>query len=99
MYGLRGVVGKGGMGKNTLETCRKFGAVYAQAVGGMAVVLADAIKKVKDVYMLEEFGIPEAMWVLEVKDFPAIVSMDSHGKSLHDTILEESTRAVERLQG
>ena len=99
MYGLRGVIGKGGMGKKTLETCQKFGAVYAQAVGGMAVVLADAIKKVKDVYMLEEFGVPEAMWVLEVEDFPAIISMDSHGKRLHDAILEESTKAVKKLQG
>jgi fumarate hydratase class I len=97
-FGLRGVIGKGGMGKKTIEACRKFGAIYASAVGGMAVALADAIKEVKDVFMLEEFGVPEAMWVLDVKDFPAIVSMDTHGNSLHEEILEQSAKALEKLQ-
>ena len=86
------------MGKKTIEACRKFGAVYVHAIGGLAVVLADAIKEVKDVHMLDEFGVPEAMWVIEVEDFPAIVSIDSHGNSLHENILEESTRAVKKLQ-
>ncbi len=97
-FGLRGVIGKGGMGKKTVEACRKFGAVYASAIGGMAVALADAIKSVKDVFMLEEFGVPEAMWVVEVEDFPAIVSMDTHGKSLHEEILEQSAKTLEKLQ-
>ena len=97
-YGLRGVIGKGGMGKKTLDACSKFGAVYASAIGGLAVVLADSIKKVKDVHMLDEFGVPEALWVLEVEDFPAIISMDSHGNSLHEDILDKSTAAVEQMQ-
>jgi fumarate hydratase subunit beta len=98
MYGLCGIIGKGGMGKNTLDALKKFGAVYASATGGIAVALADAIKEVKDVYMLEEFGAPEAMWVLEIKDFPAIISMDSHGNSLHKDVLKKSTVAMEKFQ-
>lgn len=98
MYGLRGIIGKGGMGSKTLNALKKFGAVYAHATGGIAVALADAIKEVKDVYMLEEFGAPEAMWILEVKDFPAIISMDSHGNSLHDQVLIKSTENINRFQ-
>jgi fumarate hydratase subunit beta len=97
MYGLRGIIGKGGMGKNTLDALKKFGAVYASATGGIAVALADAIKEVKDVYMLDEFGTPEAMWVIEVKDFPAIISMDPHGNSLHEDVLTKSTTEIKKL--
>ena len=97
-YGLRGVIGKGGMGKKTLDACSKFGAVYAHAIGGMAVVLADAIKNIRDIHMLEEFGVPEAMWVIEVEDFPALVSMDSHGNSLHEKVLAASSAVMEKLQ-
>ena len=97
MYGLRGIIGKGGMGKKTLDTLKKFGAVYAHATGGIAVALADAIKEVKGVYMLEEFGTPEAMWILEVKDFPCIISMDSHGNSLHEDVLAKSIEKIKNL--
>lgn len=98
MYGLRGIIGKGGMGNKTLDALRKFGAVYASATGGIAVALADAIKNVRDVYMLKEFGVPEAMWVLDVVDFPAIISMDSHGSSLHEDVLAKSTDIIQKLQ-
>ena len=98
MYSLRGVIGKGGMGKKTLGALKKYCAVYAHATGGIAVALADAIKEVKDVYMIEEFGTPEAMWVLEVKDFPAIISMDSHGNSLHEEVLVKSTEKIGKFQ-
>ena len=82
-FGVRAFIGKGGLGKKTLEACQKYGCVYLSAVGGCAQVLAKAIIKVKNVYFYEEFGPPEAVWELEVKDFPAIVSMDSHGHTLH----------------
>lgn len=82
-YGLRGVIGKGGMGKKTLEGLKEFGAVYLHAIGGAAVYVGERIKKVLGVYKLEEFGIPEALWVLQVDRFPAVVTMDSKGKSLH----------------
>lgn len=88
-YGLRGVIGKGGMGLKTLAACKQEGAVYLHAIGGAAQVYADCIRGVEDVY-LEEFGSPEAIWVLQVVDFPAIVTMDSHGASLHEVVQSES---------
>ncbi|MDX1933104.1 MAG: FumA C-terminus/TtdB family hydratase beta subunit [Capsulimonadales bacterium] len=88
-YGIRGVIGKGGMGLKTLAACRDEGAVYLHAVGGAAQVYADCIRTVENVY-LEEFGSPEAIWVLQVVDFPAIVTMDSHGDSLHEVVQNES---------
>ena len=84
-FGVRGVVGKGGMGAKTLAACETFGAVYLHAVGGAAQVYAHCIKEVAGVY-LKEFGSPEAVWVLRVEDFPCIVTMDSHGVSLHETV-------------
>lgn len=81
-YKIRAVIGKGGMGKKTMAACKKHGCVYLSAVGGAAVVLARAIKEVRNVYKLE-FGIPEAIWEIKVKDFPAIVTMDAKGRSLH----------------
>jgi len=88
-YGLRAVIGKGGMGLKTLAACKEHGAVYLHAIGGAAQVYADCIVSVDDVH-LEEFGSPEAIWVLQVKDFPAIVTMDSHGNSLHETVQHDS---------
>jgi len=81
-YKIKAVIGKGGMGKKTQKACKRYGCVYLSAVGGAAVVLAKAIKKIRNVYKLE-FGIPEAIWELEVKDFPAIVTIDNKGRSLH----------------
>lgn len=92
-YGIRGVMGKGGMGKRTLNALREYGCVYLHAIGGAAVYLADRIKRVAGVWKLEEFGMTEAMWILGVNDFPAIVTMDAFGKSLHDEI-EMKSRAV-----
>jgi tartrate/fumarate subfamily iron-sulfur-dependent hydro-lyase beta chain len=92
-YGLRGVIGKGGMGAKTLEACREHGAVYLHAIGGAAQVYAECIERVDDVY-LEEFGSPEAIWVLHVRDFPAIVTMDSHGNSLHADVSAASLSAL-----
>jgi tartrate/fumarate subfamily iron-sulfur-dependent hydro-lyase beta chain len=88
-YGIRGVIGKGGMGLKTLEACRTQGAVYLHAIGGAAQVYADCIQGVDNVY-LEEFGSPEAIWALRVVDFPAIVTMDAHGNSLHEVVQKDS---------
>ncbi len=82
-YGLRCVIGKGGMGERTLQALGDGGAVYLHAVGGAAVIYANTVRKVLTVFRLEEFGVPEAMWVMEVADFPAVVTMDSAGNSLH----------------
>ena len=89
-FGLRGVIGKGGMGDRTLAACREFGCVYLHAIGGAAQVLADCVKRVRSVYLLEKFGSPEAIWELEVERFPAVVTMDAHGESLHRDVFAAS---------
>lgn len=96
-YKIRGVIGKGGMGPKTLEYCRKVGAVYLHAVGGAAQVLAERITAVEGVHFMEEFGSPEAIWELRVDRFPAVVTMDSHGESLHENVLAASREALGRL--
>jgi fumarate hydratase class I len=98
-YGLRGVIGKGGMGARTLMGLQQSGAVYLHAIGGAAQVLARAIPRVERVFMLEEFGVPEALWVIHVERFPVVVSMDSHGRSLHDEIEAASKGVLEELIG
>jgi len=98
-YGLRGVIGKGGMGQKTLDGLAEHGAVYLHAVGGAAQVLARAIPRVEKVFMLSEFGVPEALWVIEVERFPVMVTMDSHGNSLHAEIEERSQAKLRELLG
>lgn len=95
-YKIKAVIGKGGMGKKTLDACEKYGCVYLSVVGGAAALLANSVKKVKNVYKLE-FGIPEAIWELEVENFPAIVTMDAKGNSLHKNILELSEKRYREL--
>lgn len=93
-FGLRGVIGKGGMGDRTLAACKECGCVYLHAVGGAAQVLAECIKSVRNVYMLEKFGAPEAIWELEVEGFPAVVTMDANGNSLHKEVFEASQKEL-----
>jgi fumarate hydratase, class I len=81
-YGVRAVIGKGGMGPKTLAALKDHGAVYLNAIGGAAQYYARSIDKVLRVHLMD-FGIPEAMWHLHVHDFVAIVTMDAHGNSLH----------------
>ena len=95
-YGVRAVMGKGGMGAKTLAALKEHGAVYLNAIGGAAQFYARAIKSADDVSLLE-FGTPEAMWHLQVEDFPAIVTMDAHGNSLHKDIEQESGTHLEKL--
>ena len=98
-YKVRGVIGKGGMGDKTLAGLQKTGAVYFHAVGGLGTLLAQRVVNVKDVFKLEEFGSPEAFWIIEVKDFPVVVTMDSHGNSLHTQVLKASRQVSEKLLG
>jgi tartrate/fumarate subfamily iron-sulfur-dependent hydro-lyase beta chain len=93
-FGLRGVIGKGGMGERTLAACQDQGCVYLHAVGGAAQVLAETIKFVRNVYLLEKFGAPEAIWELEVEKFPCVVTMDANGNSLHKEVFEASQKAL-----
>jgi len=95
-FDLKGVIGKGGMGAKTLKACQEVPAVYFHAIGGAASLIAQSVKRVLGVYKLE-FGVPEAIWVIEVRDFPAVVTMDAHGNSLHDVIRGQSQASLERL--
>jgi fumarate hydratase subunit beta len=95
-FNLKGVIGKGGMGPKTLKACQEVPAVYFHAIGGAASLIAESVQKVLGVYKLD-FGVPEAIWVIEVKDFPVVVTMDSHGNSLHDGIRQESKIVLDRL--
>ncbi|MCP4198073.1 MAG: fumarate hydrolyase [Proteobacteria bacterium] len=96
-YGVRVIIGKGGMGDQTLKACKEVGAVYLHAIGGAAVQLARSVKKVREVHMLDEFGIPEAFWVCEVEGFRGVITMDSKGRSLHKQVLKKSKTARNEL--
>jgi fumarate hydratase class I len=96
-YGVRVVIGKGGMGARTLAGLKESGAVYLNAVGGAAQFYARCINKVTGVSLME-FGTPEAMWHLDVTDFPAIVTMDAHGNSLHKAIEDTSGTNLAQVQ-
>ena len=92
-FGVKAVIGKGGMGEKTREACKKFGCVYLHAVGGAAQVLAERIISVAGVYGYDQFGSPEAIWQLKVERFPVVVTIDAHGNSLHKEI-EASSGAI-----
>jgi len=97
-FGLRGVIGKGGMGPKTLAALKESGAVYFNAIGGAAQYYARCITAVEGVDFLE-FGVPEAMWHISIKDFPAIVTMDAHGNSLHAEVEKASAQKLAQLAG
>ncbi len=96
-YGIKGIIGKGGMGDKTIAALKEYGCVYLHTISGAAAYLADRIKGVVGGWKIEEFGAPEAMWLLEVEDFPAIVTMDAHGNSLHKEIEDSSYENFKRL--
>jgi len=95
-FGVRAIVGKGGMGPRTLEACRTRGAVYLHAIGGAATLIAESVREVVAVHKLD-FGVPEAFWEIRVVDLPCVVTMDSHGQSLHAQIEAESKRKLAEL--
>jgi fumarate hydratase subunit beta len=95
-FNVRGVIGKGGMGPKTLAACQEVPGVYLHAIGGAASLIAQSVTRVLAVYKLD-FGVPEAMWVTEIKDFPVVVTMDSHGGSLHATVEAHSNAVLQEL--
>jgi fumarate hydratase, class I len=97
-YGVRAVIGKGGMGAKTLAALKEHGAVYLNGIGGAAQYYARTVEKVLGVHLLEEFGVPEAMWHLKVHHFMAIVTMDAHGNSLHEIVENETGEKLEALK-
>ena len=95
-FNLKGVIGKGGMGAKTLKGCQEVPGVYFHAIGGAATYIAQSVEKVLGVYKYD-FGVPEAMWVIQVRDFPVVVTMDAHGGSLHQVIEEQSGKVLAEL--
>ena len=95
--GVRLVIGKGGMDAGVLAACRKHGCVYLQAVGGAAALAAKAVKRVRGVYFLEEFGAAEACWEFEMEDFRCVVAMDAHGRSLFESVRKSSEAVFKKL--
>ena len=95
-FNVKGVIGKGGMGAKTLKGCQDTPGVYFHAIGGAASFLAQTVKKVHGVFKLD-FGVPEAMWVIEIQDFPVVVTMDSHGGSQHSVIDDSSKKVLDDL--
>ncbi len=96
-FGIRAVIGKGGMGPKTLEYCQKVGAVYFHAIGGAAQVLAERVVDVPGVHMADKFGSPEAIWEFVVDRFPVVVTMDSHGGSLHAQVMASSQARLDKI--
>jgi fumarate hydratase subunit beta len=95
-FNLKGVIGKGGMGAKTLKGCQEVPGVYFHAIGGAATFIAQSVTRVVGVHKLD-FGVPEAIWVIEVRDFPAVVTMDAHGRSLHQVVENDSARVLAEL--
>lgn len=96
-YTVRGIIGKGGMGDRTMGALKACGAVYFHAIGGAGALTAQRVKKVEEVMMLEELGSPEAFWVIDVEDFPLIVTMDASGNSLHKEVAEASAKRAQDI--
>jgi fumarate hydratase class I len=97
-YGVRAVIGKGGMGAQTLKACQEHGCVYLHAIGGAAQIYARCIKEVTNVH-LKHFGSPEAVWEMQVEDFPAVVTMVAHGRSLHQEVADDSKGRLREVLG
>ncbi len=95
-FNLKAVIGKGGMGPQTLAACQEVPGVYLHAIGGAASLIAQSVQRVIDVHKLE-FGVPEAMWVIEVKDLPVVVTMDAHNSSIHAEVERQSMVELEKL--
>jgi fumarate hydratase subunit beta len=97
-FNMKGVIGKGGMGAKTLAACQEVPGVYFHAVGGAATLIAESVMEVKTVHKMV-FGVPEAIWVLQVEKFPVVVTMDAHGGSIHADIDAKSKAVLAELMG
>jgi len=95
-FGVRAVIGKGGMRDKTLAGCKQHGAVYLHAIGGAATLIAESVKEVVNVHKLD-FGVPEAFWEIRVEDFPCVVTMDANGQSLHAEVQADSEKKLNEI--
>ncbi|KXB01861.1 fumarate hydratase [candidate division MSBL1 archaeon SCGC-AAA261D19] len=98
-FGTKIFIGKGGMGERTLKSLREYGGIYAHFTGGAGALMASSVERVEDVFFLDELGIPEALWVIEVNEFgPLLVTMDSKGSSIYEDLSKEIRKNVERTK-
>ncbi len=98
-FGTKIFIGKGGMGEKTSKALENHGGVYAQFTGGAGSLMAGSVTEVKDVYYLDELGVPEAIWVFEVSEFgPLLVTMDSHGESIHRDLTKEIEKNLDKIK-
>ncbi|MEM7263608.1 MAG: fumarate hydratase C-terminal domain-containing protein [Planctomycetota bacterium] len=97
-FGVRGLIGRGELGKQTIDACRQYPSCYFQTIGGAGPLLAKHVKEVKAVHITDKFDLTDAVWEIEVENFPAIVMIDCHGQSLHDMIRDVSNRRLINLQ-
>ena len=95
-YRIKAIIGKGGMDENTLRAMKEFGCVYLAATGGAGALIATKIIKIKNIYK-EEFGMPEAIYELEVEKVPLVVAMDSKGNSIYENIFNDSQKKYKKL--
>lgn len=96
-FSIRAVIGKGGMDREVADAMRANSCVYLQAVGGAAALIAKSVTSVRNVFKLDEFGMAEAIWRFEVKEFPAIVAIDAHGNSIYEKVFRESKQKLNKL--
>ncbi len=96
-FEVKVIIGKGGMGARTLKACQDHQAAYLHAIGGAGTLIAASVEEVLDVYKLAEFGAPEAFWKVRVKNLPTVVTMDSHGASIHTAVAEHSQARLKQL--
>ncbi len=98
-FGPKVIVGKGGMGARTKEALVKYKAVFTNYTGGAGALAAKLLARVREVHLLDELGMAEAVWVFESDKFgPLIVTMDAHGRSLHDEVDEQTKKAAEGIK-
>jgi L(+)-tartrate dehydratase beta subunit len=95
-YGVRAIIGKGGLLADSLPVLREFGGVYLAITGGAAALETTQIEAIEEVEF-EEL-LPECLWKFRVKDFgPLVVAMDSHGTSLYEGVTAKARDKLEEL--
>ncbi len=95
-YGVRAIIGKGGLFEDSLEAMRRYGAVYLSIVGGAAALETEQIEEVEAVYW--EHLHPEALYQFRVRDFgPLTVSMDSHGNHKYFDVRNQAKKRIDSL--
>jgi L(+)-tartrate dehydratase beta subunit len=96
-YGVRAVVGKGGVLEGSIQAMQRVGAVYLAIVGGAAALETMQIEEIEEVWW--EDLMPECLWKFRVKDFgPLFVAVDSHGNSHYRAVQERAAARIAALE-